>query len=466
MKLNRRHFLRSAAASSLSVAGLTGVPGTLTAHAADTDGYKALVCVFLFGGLDGHDLLLPYDQPSYESFSDVRQTLLDRYSGARSRDNLLPLDPQNGSIFGSRQFALPPEMPQLKSLFDQGRASFVGNVGPLIEPVTADGFASGAAKLPSRLFSHNDQQSTWQASAPEGAQLGWGGLFADAVLAAGANSGGPTFTTLSTAGVGPFLTGRIASPYQVSVSGSAGIRVLETFDVGSSGAARDFLELAKDRFRAEGFAGNNILARDMATKFREGIDANSDFDAARSNVVPLATSFPETSLGSQLQAVAETISIRNSLSASRQIFFVATGGFDTHSNQADDLPGLLGQIDGALGAFDAAMRELGLSDRVTTFTASDFGRTLTVNGDGTDHGWGGHHIVMGGAVRGQNILGVIPDAVLGHDFDAGGGRLIPSLAVEQFAEPLGRWWGLDDGEIAAALPNLRNFDDAGLDLFA
>jgi uncharacterized protein (DUF1501 family) len=151
--------------------------------------------------------------------------------------------------------------------------------------------------------------------------------------------------------------------------------------------------------------------------------------------------------------------------ASRQIFFVGTGGFDTHSSQAADLPGLLTQIDDALAAFNAAMTELGVSQSVTTFTASDFGRTLAVNGDGTDHGWGGHHIVMGGAVRGRHIFGDVTPAELGHDLDAGGGRLIPSLSVEQLAGPLGRWWGLTESEVAAALPNLGNFDPANLDLF-
>lgn len=462
MMIDRRRFLRSVAATSLVGAGAHAIPRTWTAHAAETGGYRALVCVFLFGGLDGHDLLLPYDLPSWESFSTIRQTLLNGYEGgARSRESLLPLAPDNASLFGSRQFALPPEMPLLRNLFDEGRAAIVGNVGPLIEPVTAAAFANGSARVPSRLFSHNDQQSTWQASAPEGALLGWGGLFADAALASGANASGAAFTNLSMAGVGPFLTGNVASPYQVSVSGSASINVLQT----AGGELGAFLGEVEDRFRAEGFTGSNILARDIAAKVREGIDSNSAFDAARRQAIPLLTPFPETPLGGQLKAVAETISIRDALFASRQIFFVGIGGFDTHSDQGIDLPGLLAQIDGALAAFDTAMIELGVVDSVTTFTASDFGRTLTVNGDGTDHGWGGHHILMGGSVRGRHIFGDIPPAELDHPFDAGAGRLIPSLAVEQFAAPLGRWWGLDDDEIAAALPNLGNFDPSGLDLF-
>ena len=427
MTFHRRQFLRLSVGAAALGASASLWPRTLTAHAASTGGYRALVCIFLFGGLDSHDLLLPYDADSYSSFSTIRQSLLNLYGETRSRDNLLFLSPDNAANFGSRQFALPPEMPELKRLFDDGRAAIVANVGPLLEPVSAQAFADDTARIPSRLFSHNDQQSTWQASEPEGAQLGWGGLFADAALASGANNAEPEFTTLATAGVGPFLTGRVASPYQVSTSGSAGLTALDSLQ---GSGFEDFLTQAENRFRADGFNESHILARDIATKFRQGIDTNRIFDAARSNGSPLSTVFPDSSLGSQLKVVAETIAIRGALSASRQIFFVGTGGFDTHSNQANDLPGLLGQIDAALSSFDAAMTELGVEDDVTAFTASDFGRTLAVNGDGTDHGWGGHHIVMGGSVKGRNILGSVPETRFGHDRDGGGGRLIPSLAVE------------------------------------
>ncbi|MDM7860648.1 DUF1501 domain-containing protein [Alteromonas sp. ASW11-36] len=463
MPLTRRDFLRYAVSSSLAGATLLGMPSSFTAHAAQAQGYKALVCVFLFGGVDGYDILLPYDHESYNSFANIRQSLLNQYQGARSRENLQPLTPDNAAQFGSREFALPPEMPMLKSLFDQRRAAIVSNVGPLIEPVSAQSFANRSAKLPPRLFSHNDQQSIWQASAPEGAQFGWGGLFADAILAAGANTGMGEFTTLSTAGVGPFLTGNSVSPYQISLTGSADIAALQ--GASAQNEFSGFLQAARDRFRAEGFSASNILAQDIATKFRQGIDANTVFDLARLSAPALTTPFPATLLGGQLKAVADTISIRDSLSANRQIFFVGIGGFDTHSNQAEDLSGLLSQLDNGLAAFDSAMIELGLSESVTTFTASDFGRTLTVNGDGTDHGWGGNQIVMGGAVRGGNIFGDVPPLMLGHDLDAGNGRLIPSLAVEQLAAPLGQWWGLSNSDVLHALPGLSNFDPADLALF-
>ncbi len=466
MKLSRRDFLRYSIASSIAGAAALGMPGTLSAQSTQANDYKALVCVFLFGGVDGHDLLIPYDVNSYNSFANVRQPLLNAYGGSRSRESLLPLSPINASEFGSREFALPPELPLLKSLFDQGKASIVSNVGPLVEPINAQAFLSGSANLPPRLFSHNDQQSIWQASAPEGANFGWGGLFADAMLAAGANGGISDFTTLATAGVGPFLTGNIASPYQVSLSGSAGITALESAGRTTLGSDfESFVASARARFRAQGFSGSNILQQDIANMFKKGIDTNAVFDAARSSAPSLVTEFPSSSLGSQLRTVAETMSIRSSLSANRQIFFVGTGGFDTHSNQADDLSALFSQLDAALAAFDSAMTELNLSENVTTFTASDFGRTLSVNGDGTDHGWGGNQIVMGGAVRGNTILGEVPPPMLGHEFDAGNGRLIPQIAVEQYAAQLGNWWGLSPLDIANALPTLSNFDSVNWSLF-
>ncbi|MEO1041092.1 MAG: DUF1501 domain-containing protein [Pseudomonadota bacterium] len=467
MTTNRRTFLKGAGAAAISAAGVSGVPATFTAHAAGTSGYKALVCVFLFGGLDNHDFILPYDQSSYDAFASIRQTLLTTQGTSRDRASLLALNPLNASDFGSRQFALPPEMPLLKGLFDSGNMALVGNVGPLIEPVTRTTFENGSARVPPRLFSHNDQQATWQSSEPEGAQFGWGGLFADAMLSAGGNAASPEFTTISSSEVGPFLTGNVAQPYQVSVEGSAQIAVLEDLDEGTlTGDEAAFFAHVKDRFRAQGFNGTNILAQDLATKFRDGIDTNDQYDEARAALSPLATSFPQNSLGFQLRSVAETIAIRGALSASRQIFFVGIGGFDTHSSQARTLPSLLSSMDAGLAAFNSAMIELGLSNDVTLFTASDFGRTLAVNGDGTDHGWGGHQLVMGGAVNGNRIFGTLPEPVLDTEQDTGGGRWIPSLSVEQYADPLGQWWGLTPSEVSTALPNLSNFSGAGLTLFA
>lgn len=457
MTLTRRAFLNNAVTSSLAMAGFGGLSGALSsleASAASTSGYRALVCVFLFGGLDNHDTVLPYDQTSYDQFASVRTSLLQAQGNARARTSLLPLTTTDPTQFGSRRFALPPELSGIKSLYDLGNAAIIGNVGPLLQATNRTTFEQESVALPPRLFSHNDQQATWQASAPEGALFGWGGRFADAVLV---GNGAPEFSTISSVGDGLFLTGQAAQPYNVEPGGAASFDVLERLgDFGGSGVSMPMRSL----LRGESYAGAQLLARDMRAATRQALDANERYNAALASAQPVSTSFPLSPIGQQLRAVAEAISIRGSLQAQRQVFFVGMGGFDTHSGQAGALPALLSALDGAVTAFFAELEQHGLAQDVTLFTASDFGRTLAVNGDGTDHGWGGHQFVVGGSVQGGAIYGDLPPAVIGHEQDSGGGRLIPTLAVEQMAAPLGRWFGLDDTELNGALPNLASFASA------
>ncbi|MEL6361423.1 MAG: DUF1501 domain-containing protein [Pseudomonadota bacterium] len=464
MAQSRREFLLGAGGAGLSAATMGTLSNALTAfpaNAADTSGYKALVCLFLFGGLDNHDTVLPFDQASYDRYAEIRGSLLSLYGSqpggnSRARDRLLPLTPTNAASFGGREFALPEEMAGIHGLFQAGNAAIIGNVGPLIEPVTRTTFENESALLPKRLFSHNDQQATWMSNAPEGAQFGWGGLFADNVL-----SGAPTtdpFSAIATFNNSLFLSGQTAQAYQVSTGGAAEIEVLRRFEDGQFDAAStQAFQALRTHFAAANYAGANLISRDVAAALGTSLTTNETYNTAIEGVAPFTTAFPENFLGQQLSTVAQTISVRDTLGVSRQIYFVGIGGFDTHSNQAQDLPGLLGQIDGAVSAFFAAMQELGIENDVTLFTASDFGRTLAINGDGTDHGWGGHHFVVGGAVAGQTIYGALPVADFNHAQDASGGRLIPSLSVEQMAAPLGRWFGLNDSEIAAALPGLAAF---------
>ena len=456
---SRRNFLKHTMALPLMMGGgsMLGSLAGINAQAADTSGYRALVCVFLFGGMDCHDTVLPYDQSSYNDFANVRRTLLASYNAlpggsTRDRGRLLPLEPaSNGS--GGRQFALPPELEGLHTLFEQGRAAIVGNVGPLLEPTDRAGFLANSAQLPRRLFSHNDQQSTWMAFAPEGAQYGWGGRFGDALRSANAES---VFSQISLFGNAIFLTGDSVAPFQIGADGVPSIRVIDATPGALSG-------LLRDHFASEGANRSNLFERDYIDISRVSLDANDDLDSALQTASTLSTPFPASGLGQQLRAVAQTIGIRQALGAKRQVFFVGMGGFDTHSAQAIDLPGLQQSLGDAIAAFYTATEELGVADQVTTFTAADFGRTLTANGDGTDHGWGGHHFVVGGAVRGGDIYGNIPEARLGHEQDSGNGRLIPTTSVEQFAAPLGSWFGLNDSELNTALPGLVNFPAGGLD---
>ena len=452
---NRRNFLKSSLALPMMASSgsmLSALAG-FNAHAADTSGYKALVCVFLFGGMDCHDTVLPYDQSSYNSYAGIRASLLDSYAqqpggSTRTREALLALAP-SGASFGSRQFALPPQLGGLHQLFEQGRAAIVGNVGPLSEPTDSAGFASNSAQVPARLFSHNDQQSTWQSFAPEGSSLGWGGRFGDAAALSNANSG-DVFSQISLVGNAVFLNGDVVSPYRIGVDGVPSIRLIDL--------AGDALgPVLRDHFASEGSNRANLFERDLINLSQVSLDANDTLDSALQDGSSVSTPFPSSELGAQLRTVAQTIAVRDTLGVSRQVFFVGLHGFDTHSAKAVSLPALQQDLGDSIAAFYAATQELGIDNQVTTFTAADFGRTLTVNGDGTDHGWGGHHFVVGGAVNGGDIYGDIPVSQLGHAQDAGNGRLIPQVAVEQYAAPLGSWFGLTQSELNAALPGLANF---------
>jgi len=471
MRIDRRSFLKRAGATALATTSLGALASSVASMpvlGATTDGYKALVCVFFFGGMDNHDTVLPYDQASYNSYASARGSFLSRYSGGRDRSNLLQLSPDNASAFSGRQFALPQQLSGLQSLFQSGELAIAGNVGPMIEPVTKAQVESGGGRLPPKLFSHNDQQSTWQASAPEGAQYGWGGLFADAALASGANGNADAavFTTITSGGNQLYLTGENAAPYQVSPFGASSIELLDYYGYKrDSAAGEEVYQLLRSHLRGNNHAGASLIERDIAAAMQGSLDSNEKFNTARDDLVPLNTQFPESYLAQQLRAVAETISMRNTLLVDRQVFFVGIGGFDTHGSQAQDMPNLHSEIDGALTAFNSAMKELGANNDVTLFTASEFGRTLAINGDGTDHGWGGHQFVMGGAVQGRQILGTIPPSEYDHEWDVGGGRLLPSLSVEQYAEPIGKWFGLSDDELLLAMPNLANFDRNTLSMF-
>lgn len=452
--MNRRNLIKAAGATALMQAAALGRPAEFTAHAADTSGYKALVCLFLFGGVDGHDVLIPTDAGSYDQYAAIRQSLLNSYGSVRARENLLQLGDTGPDISGGRRFGLPPEMPQLHTLYQSGQAAIIPNVGPLIEPVTKSAISAETATLPRRLFSHNDQQSTWLSGSTEGAQLGWGGLFADAILS---GNGSESFSTIDLGNGGLFLTGENALAYRVSSNGAASIFLTEGGGA-SAAALQDYLRFTTSVDR-------NLVSRDVMSIIRNSIDNNATFKTAFDGSADLRSNFEGNNLSNQLRTVARTISIRSQLQASRQIFFVFLGGFDSHSAQASALPPRLARLDTAIGQFQSVMNNMGLANDVTLFTASDFGRTLAINGDGTDHGWGNHHFVVGGGVNGGQIYGDIAPPLLDGDFDVGGGRLIPQWSVEQMAAPLGSWFGLSPTEVRNALPNASNFDPGPNGLF-
>ncbi len=461
--INRRRFLGASALGFMSGAGLLGAMNAQRAFAADTTGYKALVCIFLKGGLDHADTVLPRDAASYDQLRSHRTNLMNSYGAARSRDSLLPLTPDNAAQFGGRQFGLPNELGPLHTLFQDRELAIVGNVGPLIEPVTRSQMEANSVATPPRLFSHNDQQSTWMALGVEGARYGWGGLFADAALAS-SPSDNPQFAAITASTNDVFLAGQVARPFKASQSGPPFVRLLEeSYRLGNNAGGEAAREGLRAYLTAQRFSDPNLFMRDVSASTARAVENAGVFRTAYEDSIGVSTAFPGTDTGGQLQAVAQTIAIQQQLGASRQVFYVAKGGFDTHDNQHSSLPGIQQEIADAMAAFRTAMLELGMWDNVTVFTASDFGRTVIDNGDGTDHGWGGHQFVMGGAVNGGVIYGDMPDFdVNAEHYTPSRGRLIPSVSVEQYAATLGAWFGLDAGELNGVLPNLRNFDDRNL----
>lgn len=442
--LNRRHFLSSGLGclGSLAMASFTQ-----PLSAQEDDDYRALVLLFQFGGVDCHDVVIPYGVGEYNEYADIRSDLMSAYGGDRARSSLLQL----ASSGASAGFALPPELSGMKSLFDEGTAALVGNVGPLVEPTNRDSFSARGVTLPPRLFSHNDQQSLWQSSAPEGASVGWGGLFSDLLIAQGISTASH-FSALTTARDRLFVTGYETAPYTAS-AGGLNLDLLDVVKAQTDGN----LSAVYQMLRAQGESAAHILTRDLAGSTVSAFDANLEYSAILSEAPDLGVAFQSDPVGTQLERVAKIIASRQEFGVNRQIFLVGAYGYDTHSAQPTSLPNLHRRLDAGVSAFSESMKNMGTFDRVTLATASDFGRTLADNGDGTDHGWGGHQFVVGGAVNGGSLYGDIPPPSFEHSQDAGRGRLIPTIAVDQYAASLGRWLGLDDNSLAQALPNLSNF---------
>jgi uncharacterized protein (DUF1501 family) len=459
---SRRHFLRTA--SSLSVLGPAGLPfamnlATIGAAAAQTGGdYRALVCLFMFGGNDSHNMVLATDTPSWTAYQAARSTApspiaLPAAGEAGGVLPISPLTPQSG-----RSFALHPGMSALRGLFDDGRAAVVANVGPLIAPTTKAQYAARSVPLPPKLFSHNDQQSTWQAHAPEGARIGWGGRMGDLLASMNGNT---AFTCISASGNAVWLSGRDTLQYQVGGNGAVAIGGLSGSLFGSSSAANPLRTIVTgDR--------NNLLEKEYNRVTKRSTDAQQAMNAA---MIPAGSLEPVpagNSLAAQLLTVARIIGGRATLGAGRQVFFVSIGGFDTHDNQTANHGALMTRVSEAIAYFDRLLASPSISAlaQTTLFTASDFGRTLTSNGDGTDHGWGSHHLVVGGAVRGRDIYGRYPVIGVNADDDVGQGRLLPSVSVDQYGATLARWFGLSDGDIDMVFPNIRNFGVRNLGFLA
>jgi len=468
---SRRRFL----GNMLSLAGGSALPFTLnlaamgTAAAENATDYKALVCLFLTGGNDHYNTVLDTQKAAWDAYRNIRTTeggtsialpFINEPGGVLT---IAPATPQS-----DHSFALHPQLGPMATLFAKNRMAILTNVGTLTQPLTMTQYQAGSAAVPPRLFSHNDQQAMWQTSQAEAAAgSGWGGRLGDILAASNATS---TFTCISNGGNALFLSGRQVRQYQVGGAAIVPIRHLDDQLFGAPTGSNPLRQVIS------GYQ-SDVFRRDHAAVTTRAINAESLLGTAMAPAgaggVPDPTPYinPNTGLAGvnplavQLQTIARIIAGRSTLGAKRQVFYVSLNGFDTHDDQRVNHANLMAKVAHAVAYFDlilGALQGTNMRNQVTLFTASDFGRTLTSNGDGTDHGWGAHHFIVGGAVKGRDVYGSMPQAGLGHNLDVGSGALLPTTSVDQYGATLAGWFGLSAPQIGDIFPNISRFSNRNL----
>lgn len=448
--LDRRTFIKQstlAALGSSSFSALSTQFNLAHAQVGGADDYRALVCVFLYGGNDAFNMLVPRSAGDYNVYADARRNL------ATAREDLLALNPANSL---PADYGLHPELTELKTLFDAGKLTLIGNVGTLIEPTLQSDFVNNRVELPPQLFSHNDQQNFVMSLQATQERQGWASRIADVMMDANANPDLSMNITLS--GSNTLQTGGISAPYAL---GPEGVNDYWSLQPGNPDAWSVNRNRAYDALLSQ--SQTHMFASEFARTQRRSIDLGVSLRSALNQTPAPQTTFQSGSrLAGMLRMIAHLISARETLGMRRQIFFVGIGDYDTHGDQVNRYPALMRELNHALSSFYQATVELGVSEQVTTFTASDFGRTLTSNGDGTDHGWGSHQMVMGDSVMGKRIFGTMPELAIGSNDDIGEGRIIPTTSIDQYAATLARWYGLSPSQVAETFPSLANFNSADL----
>jgi uncharacterized protein (DUF1501 family) len=456
--LPRRAFLkRLSAVSAMGAAAPLALNLAAAGEAAafDNTDYKALVCIFLYGGNDHANTVVPYDTVNYGRYSAIRGGGPGQTAGgiAFGRDQLTAtaLTPVvSQTLTDNLQYALAPNLNALKPLWNASQLAIQLNVGPLVVPLTLAQYRGNDRvrfPLPPRLFSHNDQQSVWQALGAEGASVGWAGRLGDLALSSNANS---SLTSISAGGNAVLMTGNDVLQYQVSTNGPSPVYSTLYDRYGGALKATTMRALVTQ-------TSSNLLENEYAIVTKRALDLQQTVSNALTSVTLNSPFNANNGLAKQLKIVARLIAARNAFGVKRQVFFVQLSGFDTHDKLMVDHGLRMATLNEAMAQFQAAMGELAVANKVTTFTASDFGRTLSSNGDGTDHGWGGHHLVMGGAVQGGRYFGTAPAVSITSDDQVGQGRLLPSSSVDQYAATLARWFGVSPTEMPTIFPNLANF---------
>lgn len=462
--ISRRRFIGQSACSGLGLTGLLSTLGTLRLFNAtlsaqgvpEEDDSKVLICLFLFGGNDSNNMLVPRDTASHATYAADRGIL------ALGRDTLLPIANPGGD---GREYGLHPAMAPLLPHYNAGDMAILCNVGTLVAPITKAEFLSGGAAIPPHLFSHNDQQVQWQTSVPDSSKkVGWGGRIAD--LLQGLNAGSDISMNVSIAGSNFFQVGEQVLQYHVTPQGSIG---LDGADWNWSPWQETFAQNTQMLGRSYG----HIFEQEYANIMKRGISNDALLKAAiAANPLPAGVgTFPNSTspegalnpVAGQLRMILRMIHARKALGMKRQIFFAALGGFDTHDAQLDDHAALLLQLSSAIADFQTHTGELGIADKVTLFTASDFNRTYNSNGKGSDHAWGGHHLIVGGAVNGGRLYGEMPIlSIQGPDDTGTRGSWIPKVSTDEMSATLARWFGVSQGDLPLVLPNISRFANTDL----
>ncbi len=443
MSQSRRNFLKHSLCASLGASSAASMLSHLTLSAAtlpamQASDFKALVCVFLFGGNDGANTVLPYSQSDYNAYATARTIL------ALPRTDLLPITPATSD---GRAFALHPAVPELQTLFAQKKLAIVSNVGPLLAPVTRSQYQQKSVPLPPQLFSHSDQQTHWQTAWPEEVpKTGWGGRLADVINPIHTNP--QIAMSISLNGANLFQVGSNVFPQMISSEGTVKLWYYnEAWNYAGTNLTKAFLQQTS----------SNVFEQTYRDTFKNSIDNERRLSAALAKAPLTTTVFPDNKLAKQLQMIARLISVRADLGLRRQVFFCSLDGFDTHGEQLITHNTLLRQVSQALDAFYKTTVELGVAENVTSFTASDFGRTYKSNGKGSDHGWGNYQFVLGGAVKGGDVYGKIPVLQINGPDDSGDGRWIPTIATDEYAATLAQWLGVSVGDLPTVFPNIGRF---------
>lgn len=458
--VSRRNFIKQS--SCAAIGGTTflstllnlktlGSSAIFNSSAVD-GGYKAVVCLMLSGGNDSYNMLIPTDTNEYNTYANTRSNLAIPFN------EILPINALNT---GSRTFGLHPSMPRVRDLFDSGKASFISNVGTLVNPISKNEFYNGTVETPLGLYSHADQIMHWQTGIPnERTPTGWGGKVADLMQAGNMNQS--LSMNMSLSGTNVWQTG--SSSVEFALNPNPNGMPVE----GIWGDNNDWIRntVTKNSF-------DNMLDANYYDMYMNGYKnvintarlGTQQLQAALENTPVWNTPFTIDNdwpfLSNSFKVIADVISARNTIGMSRQTFFVDFGGWDHHDELTNSQADLLSRVDNALHEFNAAMEQLGISDCVTTFVVSEFGRTLTSNGNGSDHGWGGNVMTVGGAVNGQNIFGDYPLLDLNTNLEIGGGVYIPTTSADEYFAELAMWFGVPDSDLNLLFPNLGNFYSVG-----